>query len=72
MNVREILKKLDESSLNSSEKGLRFEEFCREYLKTDPAYARDVEKVWLWPEFPYNDGHDIGIDLVCLTKDGDY
>jgi predicted helicase len=52
-----------------------FERLMKAYLLTDPKYAYNFKKVWLWNEFPAeNDlgGGDTGIDLVALTNDGDY
>ena len=45
------------------------------YLQTDPQYAPKLKKVWMWNEFPGKldmGGSDTGIDLVALTKEGDY
>lgn len=44
------------------------------YLYTDPKYAH-LKKVWLWSEFPFRSdfgSHDIGIDLVAQTSEGEY
>lgn len=72
MGVRQILKRLSNSSLLTTEKGEKFEEFARAYLMTDPAYADEIEKIWKWSEWPHKDGHDTGIDLIARTKDGQY
>ncbi len=45
------------------------------YLKTTTIYANMFEDVWLWSEFQYRSqfgGHDVGIDLVARTFEGDY
>lgn len=45
------------------------------YLKTTTIYANVFEEVWLWSEFQYRSqfgGHDVGIDLVARTFEGDY
>ncbi len=46
----------------------------RSWLLTDPRY-NELEKVWLWEEFPGAQGlrrHGHGIDLVAKTEMGDY
>ena len=46
----------------------------RSWLLTDPRY-NELEKVWLWEEFPGRKdfgGTDTGIDLVAKTEMGDY
>lgn len=55
--------------------GYRFEKLMQGFLKTYPVYATKFQNVWMWNEFPYSSqfgGKDIGIDLVALTKDGEY
>ena len=45
------------------------------YLLTSPLYENEFDKVWLWSEFPFREQFgrtDTGIDLVALTKDGEY
>ena len=44
------------------------------WFLTDPRYS-NLEKVWLWEEFPCRKdfgGKDLGIDLVARTEYGDY
>jgi len=44
------------------------------WFLTDPRYS-ELEKVWLWEEFPARKdfgGKDLGIDLVARTEYGDY
>lgn len=72
MEVRQILRKLANSSLTKAEKGRKLEEFVKAYLMTDPAYAHDLEEVWTWDKWPDHEGHDTGIDLIAKTKDGKY
>lgn len=46
----------------------------RSWLLTDPRY-NELEKVWLWEDFPGRKdfgGTDTGIDLVAKTEMGDY
>jgi predicted helicase len=54
---------------------VRFERLIQSYLKTDNHYSNLFETVWLWSEFPYRRGFgggDTGIDIVALTKNGEY
>lgn len=70
-----ILDKFRSESVSERDKGGRFERLMQAYMQTTPLYADDLDKVWLWSEFPYHDqfgGKDIGIDLVAKTNDGNY
>lgn len=68
-----ILNDLAKKGNNHSEKGTLFENFCYQILKKAPFFADDVNEVWTWNEFPGNGGsHDIGIDLVVLSKSGEF
>lgn len=41
------------------------------YFRTEPAYKRQFEKVWLWADWSDNKGKpDTGIDLVAKNSDG--
>jgi predicted helicase len=75
LSFQHILTKYRELSFSQKDKGARFERLMQAYLLTDPMYAEQLEKVWLWDEFPYRDelgGNDTGIDLVALTNRGDF
>lgn len=75
MEINEILSEYRINSTSERDKGDKFERLMQSYLLTDPLYANQFQKVWLWNEFPSrNDfgGKDIGIDLVAFTHDGDY
>lgn len=72
LEVRQILRTLSNQSITTAEKGRKLEEFTRAYLLTDPAYANELEQVWIWKEWPEADGPDTGIDLVAKTKKGEY
>ncbi len=75
MSLQTILEKYRSESTSEFDKGSRFEKLMKAYLQTDPKYAYILQDVWLWDEFPFkNDfgGHDIGIDLVAKTTDGEY
>lgn len=70
-----LLEKYRSESFSERDKGTRFERLMQAWLRTDPLYARDVETVWLWNEFPFRSdfsGKDTGIDLVVRTVDGEF
>ena len=70
-----IIQDIRKNSYIERDKGTRFERLIRNYLKTSKKYEILLEEVWLWNEFPYRrafGGSDTGIDLVALTKDGQY
>ena len=50
---------------NKRDLGARFEKITKDFLKTDKLYANRFSRVWLWKEWPKNDGADTGIDLVA-------
>ena len=67
-----ILDELEAASLDTAEKGNRFERLMQAYLTTDPEFAQIYEQVWLWMEYPGRDGRpDTGIDLVAKSWDGE-
>ncbi|MCD8296806.1 MAG: DEAD/DEAH box helicase family protein [Prevotella sp.] len=73
-NINDVLKEIRAKSLTQREKGYEFEKIMKRWFMTDPRYI-NLEKVWLWEEFPSkNDlgGTDLGIDLVAKTDMGDY
>ena len=74
MSFITILNKHRKISFSERDKGDRFERLMQSYLYTDPKYAH-LKKVWLWSEFPFRSdfgSHDIGIDLVAQTSEGEY
>ena len=74
INFKEVLNKFRAESFTEREKGTKFERLMRSWLLTDPRY-NELEKVWLWEEFPGRKdfgGADTGIDLVAKTEMGDY
>ncbi len=74
MNFQDILKKIREESLTERGKGYEFEKLMRDWLRADRRYS-DLEKVWMWSDFPCRDsfgGKDVGIDLVAKTQWGQY
>lgn len=75
MSFTNILEKYRTYAFSERDKGNRFERLMQAYLQTDPKYAYQFKKVWLWNEFPGKadlGGTDTGIDLVALTHTNDY
>jgi superfamily II DNA or RNA helicase len=61
--------KFIDSIVRDGNDGKQFERFVKWFLKRDPYWATQVEKVWLWREYPdrwRND--DQGIDLIIKYK----
>lgn len=72
--INDILQEIRLKATTEKEKGTDFERLMKLWFQTDPRY-NELEKVWLWEEFPgRNDfgGKDLGIDLVARTEYGDY
>lgn len=75
MTFDQVLGKYRANSFSERDKGDRFERLIQAYLLTDPKYANLFETTWLWQDFPFRADfgtHDIGIDIVTKTKDGNY
>lgn len=75
MGLNSILEKYRSNSFSERDKGNRFERLMQAFLLTDPRYAGQFKKVWMWDEFPgRNDlgGKDTGIDLVAFTHENEY
>ena len=51
--------------------GKAFEHFVKWFLKNDPEWSTQVDKVWLWDEWPGRWGPDKGIDLVFEDHNGE-
>jgi len=67
-----LLNNLRKISRSEHDKGRLFEKLIAAWLKSDPQYS-DIEEVWLWNEWPDRwEDTDTGIDLVALTKAGEY
>ncbi|WP_018500927.1 DEAD/DEAH box helicase [Parafrankia discariae] len=68
--IYDVLDQLRASSISETDKGAKFERLMKAYLKIDPVFADQFADVWLWSEYPDNNGqHDTGIDLVARDKD---
>jgi len=63
-----LLSQLD-ASLQA--RGREFEHLCKWFLENDPLYGAQLERVWLWDEWPGRWGPDTGIDLVAKAKTGE-
>ena len=69
MSVRSVLDSMRLQSKDEHEKGRKFEQLMRAFLKTDLQYARMFDEVWLWMDYPGRAGRpDTGIDLVAREK----
>lgn len=72
--INDILWAIRQRSMSERDKGTSFERLMKMWFLTDPRYS-ELEKVWLWEEFPARKdfgGKDLGIDLVARTEYGDY
>ncbi len=72
--INDVLYDIRLKATTEKEKGTDFERLMKLWFQTDPRY-NDLEKVWLWEEFPGRKefgGKDLGIDLVARTEYGDY
>lgn len=75
MSFKSILEKHRSLAFSTVDKGTRFERLMKGFLQTDPVYADIFSRVWIWDEFPYRDqfgGHDVGIDIVGETREGEF
>lgn len=75
MNLKDILKELEENSYSLRDKGTRFELLIKNWFLTTKLYSDNIKKIWLWNEFPYKSqfgGSDSGIDLVIYSQEDEY
>ena len=70
LTALDLLDKLYYSSTSTTDKGTKFERLTQSFLQTDPLWAEQFEKVWMWDQWPERWGHDTGIDLVGERRDG--
>ncbi len=67
---RTVLDELAAGAQSTVEKGRKFERLVKAFLERDNAQTRRFLRVWLWGEWPGNNGrHDIGIDIVAEERD---
>ena len=72
--INDILNDIRLKAMTERDKGTEFERLMKRWFQTDPRY-NELDKVWLWEEFPGRKdfgGKDLGIDLVTRTEYGDY
>ena len=51
--------------------GKKFEVFCKWFLENDPEWSKQIDKVWLWDDYPDKwQRKDLGTDLVFRDKKG--
>lgn len=68
--LQDLLESIRSSATSKKDKGDKFERLMLSYFRTEPAYKRQFEKVWLWADWPDNKGKpDAGIDLVAKNSD---
>jgi predicted helicase len=69
--VHDVLRMIRETSVTNHERGSRFEQLMRAYLGTDPTWAEQFSKVWLWADWPgaAANKQDTGIDLVAQDRE---
>lgn len=72
MTLDEFLKKIREEAYHRADLGAKFERFVKQYLQSPSYTGVHFTDVWLWSEFPYQHGHDVGIDLVARDSFGDF
>jgi predicted helicase len=66
VSIHSILEWIRATSLTTQEVGSRFERLMLAFFRTDRTYAAQFRRVWLWAEWPGNEGKvDTGIDLVA-------
>lgn len=52
-------------------KGKPFEDFCKWFLENDPEWAKTIDQVWLWEDYPNKwQRQDLGTDLVFRDNEG--
>lgn len=66
-----LLERLKQDASSTRNQGDRLEYFVQEFLRTDPVQSAQFKNVWLWSDWPGNNGErDNGIDLVAERHDG--
>jgi predicted helicase len=58
----------------NTDRGRFFEHLMKEFLTSDPLFAKRFTEVWLWSEWPERPSGEVdtGIDLVAKEQNGDY
>ena len=66
----DVLESIRSESNDKRDLGTKFEILTKDFLTIDKLYQNRFSKVYLWKEWPKNDGADTGIDLVAEEHDG--
>jgi predicted helicase len=61
---------IESLSPDPGRRGRQFEFVSRWFFENDPLYQAELQKIWLWRDWPGRWGADAGIDLVGETHDG--
>lgn len=75
MDAQQILDKIVSESVDTKQKGTRYERAVKFFLENDPGWSSRLDEVWMWADSPTNNGDkgDYGIDLVAHdATDGTY
>ena len=73
VSFNKIMTRLNNESLNTHEKGEKFERLMKDALPLLKPSGTEIKKVWLWKEWPHaSERQDTGIDLVTELKNGSY
>ena len=71
-SLDDLLNDFNKFSGSAREKGDLFERLVKRILESDPLYSQQFDKVWLWKDWPGNQGEiDTGIDLVAKYRGSD-
>ena len=66
---RHVIQKLANDARSTYQKGHSFERLVRSFIEQDRAQQARFSRVWLWSDWPGNDGRsDYGIDLVAEER----
>ena len=70
--LEKLLAYYSASATSTRDKGDKFERLTKFFLQTDRRFADRFSDVWMWKEFPLNEGRvDAGIDIVAKEKYGE-
>ena len=72
---QQILEKYRKISYSERDKGDRFERLMQAFLQSYPVYRNELERVWMWNEFPGRDslgGNDVGISKAKIPYELDF
>ena len=76
LSFDEVIQKYRKNATSTRDQGDKFERLIKAYFESEALYKSVLSDVWLWKDFPYKNqfgrGNDVGIDIVCRTKTGEY